>query len=139
MLPTTATASDAEVHAAYVKVGLTRDGNTFNHPGFLMAMDEEGVFVMEIDGREHEIAVSFVEVGERNFTIKIEYAVGGHTQWIERLEVEAGVDTELIKGKNTFTFNVDPQGSGDSSRDEGDKIDGPEDDPDDPLGGLELK
>lgn len=133
---TSAAEAEAEVPAAYVKVALTRDGSTFKHPGFLMASDEEGVFVIECSGKAHEITISFREVGESRSTILVEYAIGGRTQWAEELEVEAGKDTELSKGKSKLTINVDPQGSEDSSRDDDDKLDGPEDDEDDPLGGL---
>ncbi|PRQ05341.1 hypothetical protein ENSA5_03310 [Enhygromyxa salina] len=135
--PTTSAAqSEAEVPAAYVKVALTLDGSTFEHPGFLMASDEEGVFVIEHSDKAHEIKVSFRELGESSSTVLVEYAIGGRTQWLEELEVAAARDTELSKGKSKLTINVDPQGSKDSSRDDEDKVEGPDHDEDDPLGGL---
>jgi hypothetical protein len=139
MIPSTTSAAEADVQAAYVKVALSRDGNTYRHPGFLMAMDEEGVFVIKCDDRNHEIAVSFREVGETRFTLYIEYDIDGRTQWAEELEVEAGTDAELEKGRSLLTFNVDPQGSEDTTRDDEDKLDDPGHDEDDPLGGLPLK
>ena len=138
LVPTTSSASDAEIHAAYVKLRLTRDGNTFQHPGFMMAVDEEGVFVITCDGKDHEITVSFDEAGETRFTLRVEYAIAGRTQWIETVAAEAGRDAELSHGKSKLAINVDPQGSEDTSRDEGDKIDEP-DDEDDPLSGLPLR
>lgn len=131
-----ASAAEAEVHAAYVKVALTRDGNTFRHPGFLMASDEEGVFVINCEGKDHEITLSFRELGESRATVFIEYGVGGRVQWAEELVVEAGEDAELSKGKSTLTINVDPHGQEDTSRGDGDQIDGPKNDEDDPLGGI---
>ena len=136
LAPATTSAAEGEVHAAYVTVGLTRDGNTFRHPGFLMAGDEEGVFVINCDGKDHEITISFRELGESSSTVLIEYGVNGRTQWIETLEVEAGADAQLTKGKSTLTINVDPHGTEDTSRGDGDQIDGPKNDKDDPLGGM---
>lgn len=139
LTPSSASAAEATIHAAYVKVGLTWDKSTHRHPGFLMAVDEEGVFEIQCEGRTHAITVSFIEVGEQHLTLAVEYAINGTVQWSESLDVEAGTDTVLQKGKAKLTFNVDPQGSEDSSRDDEDKIEGPKDDKDDPLGGLELK
>jgi hypothetical protein len=139
LAPSPASAAEATVHAVYVKVGLTWDKSTHRHPGFLMAIDEEGVFEIQVEGRTHAITVSFIEVGEKQLTLAVKYAINGTVQWSEALDVEAGTDTVLQKGQAKLTFNVDPQGSEDSSRDDEDKIEGPKDDPDDPLGGLELK
>lgn len=139
MAPNSAAAAESSIHAAYVKVGLTWDKSTHRHPGFLMAVDEEGVFEIQCDGRTHAITVSFLEVGEQHLTLSVKYAINGAAQWTEELEVEAGTDAVLQKGKSKLTFNVDPQGSEDSSRDDKDKIDGPKNDKDDPLGGIELK
>jgi hypothetical protein len=139
MAPSDASAAESSIHAAYVKVGLTWDKSTHRHPGFLMAVDEEGVFEIQCDGRTHAITVSFLEVGEQHLTLSVKYAINGAAQWAEALEVEAGTDTVLQKGKAKLTFNVDPQGSEDSSRDDEDKLDGPKNDKDDPLGGIELK
>lgn len=139
LAPNRAAASESTVQAVYVKVGLTWDKSTHRHPGFLMAVDEEGVFEIQCEGRTHKITVSFIEVGERQLTLAVEYAINGSVQWSEALEVEAGTDTVLQKGKAKLTFNADPQGSEDSSRDDEDKIEGPKDDKDDPLGGIEIK
>jgi len=139
LVPTTSAASEGEIHGAFVKLRLTRDGNSYQHPGFLMAMDEQGVFVITCDGKDHEITVSFEEVGETRFTLRVEYAIAGRTQWIESVAVEAGEDTEYSHGKSVLTFNVDPQGSEDTERDENDKIDDPDHDEDDPLSGLPLR
>lgn len=130
--------AQAEASAAYVTVALTRADSTFKHPGFLMAMDEEGVFVINCEGKDHEITLSFRDVGDTYFTLLIEYAINGHKQWAEKLRVEAGVDKELSKGRSTLTINVDPQGSEDTSREDGDKLDKPKNDEDDPLGGSPL-
>jgi hypothetical protein len=139
MAPNSASAAETTVHAAYVKVGLTWEKSTHRHPGFLMAIDEEGVFEIQCEGKKHAITVSFVEVGEQHLTLSVKYAINGTVQWTDELDVEAGADTVLQKGKAKLTFNVDPQGSEDSSRDDEDKIEGPEDDKDDPLGGLLKK
>jgi hypothetical protein len=139
MAPDSALAAESTVHAAYVKVALTWDKSTHRHPGFLMAVDEEGVFEIQCEGRTHAITVSFLEVGEEHLTLSVTYAINGTTQWSESLEVEAGANTVLQKGKAKLTFNVDPQGSQDSSREDEDKLDGPEDDKDDPLGGIIKK
>jgi hypothetical protein len=136
LVPATTSAAEAEVHAAYVKVALTRDGNTFRYPGFLMASDEEGVFVIQCEGKDHEITLSFRKLGESRATVFVEYGVGGRIQWAEELEVEAGEDARLIKGKSTLAINVDPHGQEDTSRGDGDQIDGPKNDEDDPLGGM---
>ena len=133
-------AAEAEVPAAYVKLTLTRNGNSYQHPGFLMAADEEGVFVINCDGKDHEIAVSFVSMGETHFTLSVDYAINGRTQWVEELRAEAGEDAELTHGRSVLAINVDPQGSEDTSRDEGNQIDDPDSDgEDDPLGGLPLR
>ena len=130
---------DEEVNAVgYVTVALTREGSTFKHPGFLMYPDEVGVFVINCDGKDHEVAISFREVGETEFTLLVEYTIGGYKQWAEELDVVAGEDTELQKGRSKLTIKVDPQCSKDTSRDEGDKIEKPKEDPDDPLGGGPL-
>lgn len=143
LTPSSASGSPSEaettIHAAYVKVGLTWDKATHRHPGFLMAIDEEGVFEIQCEGRTHAITVSFIEVGDKQLTLAVKYAINGTVQWTEALDVEAGTDTVLQKGKAKLTFNVDPQGSEDSSRDDEDKIEGPKDDKDDPLGGIEIK
>lgn len=136
LLPATTSAAESEVHAAYVKVALTRDGNTFAHPGFLMAGDEEAVFVINCEGKDYEVTLSFRELGESTSTVFIEYGVNGRTQWAEQLEVKAGEDAKLTKGKSTLTVNVDPHGQEDTSRGDGDQIDGPKHDEDDPLGGI---
>jgi hypothetical protein len=136
LLPATTSAAEAEVHAAYVKVALTRDGNTFQHPGFLMGPDDQGVFVIQCEGKDHEITLSFRKLGDDDATVYIEYGINGRVQWAEELEVEAGADTALTKGKSKLTINVDPQGTEDTSRGDGDQIDGPENDEDDPLGGI---
>jgi hypothetical protein len=136
LAPDTASAAESNIHAVYVKVGLTWDKTTARHPGFLMAPDEEGVFEIKLDGRTHTVTVSFVEVGEKVLTLAIKYEINGTTQWTDTLEVEAGTDTVLQKGQAKLTFNADPQGSEDSSRDDEDKIDGPKNDKDDPLGGM---
>jgi hypothetical protein len=135
----TAAATESTIQAVYVKVGLTWDKSTHRHPGFLMAVDEEGVFEIQCEGRTHAITVSFIDVGAQHLTLSIKYAINGAVQWNDSLEVEAGTDTVLQKGKAKLTFNADPQGSEDSSRDDEDKIEGPTDDPDDPLGGIKLK
>lgn len=130
---------EVEAPAAYVKLTLTRNGNSYQHPGFLMAADEEGVFVINCDGKDHEIAVSFVSMGETHFTLSVDYAINGRTQWVEEFRAEAGEDAELTHGRSVLAINVDPQGSEDTSRDEGDQIDDPDGDEDDPLGGLPLR
>jgi hypothetical protein len=139
LAPSSASATESTVSAVYVKVGLTWDKSTHRHPGFLMAPDEEGVFEIQTEGRKHTITVSFIEVGDEHLTLSVKYAINGAVQWNEALEVEAGADTVLQKGQAKLTFNADPQGSEDSSRDDEDKIEGPEDDKDDPLGGIEIK
>jgi hypothetical protein len=139
LAPSSASAAESTVQAAYVKVGLTWDKSTHRHPGFLMAVDEEGVFEIQVEGRKHAITVSFIEVGAEHLTLSVKYAINGTVQWTESLDVEAGTDTVLQKGQAKLTFNVDPQGSEDSSREDEDKIEGPKDDKDDPLGGLEIK
>jgi hypothetical protein len=136
LAPARASAAESNIHAAYVKVALTWEKSTHRHPGFLMAIDEEGVFEIQVDGRTHAITVSFVEVGERVLTIAVKYEINGTTQWTDTLDVEAGTDTVLQQGKAKLTFNVDPQGSEDSSRDDEDKLDKPKNDKDDPLGGV---
>jgi hypothetical protein len=139
LTPSSASAAETTIHAVYVKVGLTWDKSTHRHPGFLMAVDEEGVFEIQCEGRTHTITVSFIEVGEQHLTLSVKYAINGTVQWTEALDVEAGTDTVLQKGQAKLTFNADPQGSEDSSRDDEDKIEAPKDDPDDPLGGIKLK
>jgi hypothetical protein len=139
LAPSSASAAESTVQAVYVKVGLTWDKSTHRHPGFLMAVDEEGVFEIQCEGRTHAITVSFLEVGHEHLTLSVTYAINGAVQWTEPLEVEAGTDTVLQKGKAKLTFNADPQGSEDSSREDEDKIEGPEDDKDDPLGGIKIK
>lgn len=136
LAPDSASAAESNIHAAYVKVGLTWEKGTHRHPGFLMAIDEEGVFEIQVDGRTHAITVSFVEVSEKVLTLAIKYEINGTTQWTDTLDVEAGTDTVLQKGKAKLTFNVDPQGSEDSTRDDEDKLDKPKNDKDDPLGGV---
>jgi hypothetical protein len=138
LAPDSAEAAESNIHAAYVKVGLTWDKATHKHPGFLMAIDEEGVFEIQCEGRTHAITVSFLEVGEKSLTLSVKYEINGTVQWTDSLEVEAATDTVLQKGKAKLTFNVDPQGSEDSSRDDEDKIkDKPKNDKDDPLGGVD--
>jgi hypothetical protein len=136
LAPCEAAAAESKIHAAYVKVGLTLDGSTFRHPGFLMAIDEAGVFEIAAGGRTHAITVSFREVGETYLTIHVEYEINGNTQWVQDIEVEGGVDKVVQKGQAKLTFNVDPQGSEDTSRDDEDKVEGPKHDKDDPLGGA---
>lgn len=136
LAPDSASAAESNIHAAYVKVGLTWEKATHRHPGFLMAIDEEGVFEIQVDGRTHAITVSFVEVSEKVLTLSVKYEINGTVQWTDTLDVEAGTDTVLQKGKAKLTFNVDPQGSEDSSRDDEDKLDKPKNDKDDPLGGI---
>ena len=138
MVPSTTSAAEAEVEHMYVKLTLTREGNTYAHPGFLMAADEEGVFVINCEGKDHEITVTFDEVGETRFKLAIDYAINGRTQWIEHLPAEAGEDARLEKGKSVLAINVDPQGSKDTSRDDEDKVEGPGDNEDDPLGGIQI-
>ncbi|KIG17842.1 hypothetical protein DB30_02464 [Enhygromyxa salina] len=129
-------AAKGEIHAAYVKVALTRDGNTFAHPGFLMASDEQGVFVIQCEGKDHEITLSFRELGESRAAVLVEYGVNGRVQWAEEIDVKAGDDAKLVKGKSTLTINVDPHGQEDTSRGDDDQLDGPKNDEDDPLGGM---
>lgn len=137
LAPDTASAAESNIHAAYVKVGLTWDKATHRHPGFLMAIDEEGVFEIQVDGRTHAITVSFLEVSDKVLTLAIKYDINGTTQWTDTLDVEPATDTVLQHGKAKLTFNVDPQGSEDTSRDDEDKIeDKPKNDKDDPLGGV---
>ena len=134
----TAMAGETVNAVGHVTVALTRSGATYKHPGFLMYPDEVGVFVINCDGKDHEVAISFKEVGDTRFTLLVEYTIGGHRQWIEELDVAAGEDTDLQKGQSKLTINVDPQGSEDTSRDENDKIEAPKEDPDGPLGGAPL-
>ncbi len=139
LVPSTSVAAEPEVEHMYVKLTLKRDGNSYQHPGFLMAADEEGVFVINCDGKDHEITVTFDEVGESRFTLSIDYAINGRTQWVEKLDAEAGEDARLEHGKSALAINVDPQGSKDTSRDDDDQVDRPKNDEDDPLGGLPLR
>jgi hypothetical protein len=134
--PREAAAADANIHAVYVKVGLIWEGSTFRHPGFLMAADEQGVFEIEAGGKKHAIIVSFVELGEKQLTLRVEYEINGSTQWIENIDVEAGADTTVSKGRAKLILNADPQGSEDTSREDQDKLEKPGHDPDDPLGGA---
>lgn len=136
MTPCEAAAADATIHAVYVKVGLTWEGSTFRHPGFLMATDEQGVFEIEAGGKKHAIIVSFRELGEKQLTLHVEYEINGTTQWIDDVDVDAGVDTPVSKGRAKIVLNADPQGSEDTSRDDKDKVEKPGHDPDDPLGGA---
>ncbi|MFO7565280.1 MAG: hypothetical protein R6X02_21740 [Enhygromyxa sp.] len=136
MLPTPAAiaAEQAEVDAAYVKVALTRGGKTHAHPGFRVGKDEQGVFVIECEGKNHEIAVVLHEGDADKLQISVEYSVDGRQLLREELQVEAGKDAQLGKGETKLAINVDPRGKKDTSRKDEDKIDGP--DSDDPLGGM---
>lgn len=123
-----------EVDAAYVKVALTRDGKTYAHPGFRVAKDEQGVFVIECGGKNHEVAVVLREGTEQTLRITVEYSVDGQGVLSEELSVEAGKDTQIGKGETKLAINVDPRGKQDTSRKDEDKIEGPGGD--DPLGGM---
>ena len=124
----------AEVDAAYVKVALTRDGKTYAHPGFRVGKDEEGVFVIDCDGNNHEITIVLREGNAEQLSVSVQYSVDGRSVLAEDLTVEAGKDTQLGEGATTLAINVDPRGKKDTSRKDDDKIDEP--DSDDPLGGM---
>ena len=133
--PTTALAEEAGVDSAYVKVALTtKDGKTLQHPGFRVALDEQGVFVIELEGKSHEVAVSILEASETKFKISVQYGIDGRIQLTEELEAEVGKPVKLSKGGNTLTLELDPRGSQDKSRKDEDQIEQP--DEDDPLGGM---
>ncbi len=123
-----------EVEAAYIKVALTRDGQTFAHPGYRVSKHEQGVFVIECEGKAHEVAVLLHEGSSERLRVTVEYSVDGRSVLTQELSVAAGEDVELDGGKTKLAINVDPQGSKDTSRKDGDKIDGP--DSEDPLGGV---
>lgn len=129
-----ANAEQGTVDSAYVMVALTHDGETFQHPGFRVAKDEQGVFVIEHDGRSHEISILLRETSAERFSITLEYAIDGRSQVREELELEAGKDTQVSAGATTLAINIDPRGKRDTSREDGDKIDRPGSD--DPLGGM---
>jgi hypothetical protein len=133
LLPT-ATAVAAEqssVDAAYIKVALTHNGKTFAHPGFRVTKDEEGVFVIECDGKNHEIAVVLRESSFEQLQISVEYSVDGRNMLRQELAVEPGKDAQLGKGETKLAINVDPRGKKDTSRKDEDKIEAPGGD--DPL------
>jgi hypothetical protein len=122
---------DATVDAAYVKVTLTYAGKAYAHPGFRVAKDEQGVFVIECEGKNHEIAVTLREGDSERLSVNVEYTVDGREVLTQDLSVTAGKDAELGKGKTKLAINVDPQGKKDTSRKDEDKLDEPEGD--DPL------
>lgn len=128
---------EAEVQSAYMKVALAREGSTFAHPGYLVAVDEAGVFIIEVAGKSHEVSVSVERLGEEQLTLNVVYRIDGHQQLEEVVQSKPGEDVKITHGKTTLTVNVDPQGSPDTSRGDGDQIDGPKHDKDDPLGGLD--
>lgn len=135
VIPTApAAAEEGTVDSAYVKVALTRDGQTFQHPGFRVAKDEQGLFVIEADGRSHEVSILLRETSTERFSITVEYAVDGRNLLRDELVVEAGKIKQLSKGATTLAINVDPQGKKDTTRKDDDKLDGPGSD--DPLGGM---
>lgn len=123
---------EAELQSAYVRVTLTHDGQRFAHPGFRIARDEQGLFVIDCEGTAHEIAVSIAKAEGNRVTLLVAYDIEGREQLREQLEVEIGTPGELRKGETTLAIDVDPQGSKDTSRDDEDKIEGPGGD--DPLG-----
>jgi len=135
-LPTTAAVAEeqAEVDAAYVKVALIRDGKTHAHPGFRVAKDEEGVFVIECDGKSHEVAILLRKGTAEQLEITVDYSVDGRSVLAQELSVAAGKDVQIGKGETKLAINVDPRGKKDTSRKDQDKIEGP--DSDDPLGGM---
>ena len=135
LVPSTAAAEEAGVHSAYVKVKLARKGNTFAHPGYRIAIDEQGLFVIQCDGKNHEIAVSIRDASMERLELEVVYSIDGRTQLTEVVSAEAGEDVQLSKGKTKLWVNVNPQGSEDTSRDD-DEIDKPKHDEDDPLGGM---
>lgn len=138
--PAQAEEADAEgsdkagVDSAYVKVTLTKGEDSFAHPGFRVAIDEEGVFVINCDGKDHEVVVTIREASETNFKIEVDYSVNGNEQLSESLDATVGTPVELRKGKTALAIDLDPRGQKDTSRKDGEKILGP--DSDDPLGGM---
>jgi hypothetical protein len=135
MIPSDAIAEDAiQVDAAYVKVALTHAGKTLEHPGFRVARDEQGVFVIECEGKNHEVAVVLLEGTSEQLRVSVEYSVDGHSVLSEELAVTAGEDARLSHGSTKLAINVDPRGKKDTSRKDDDKLDGPHGD--DPLGGM---
>lgn len=122
--------------SAYVKVTLTKGDKKFAHPGFRIAEKEEGVFEIDSGEQVHEIAVAINEIDEQVFRIHVDYLVDGNSQISEDLVVEHGKQALLDKGESALVIDLDPRGKQDKSRKEGDKIEKPGDDKDDPLGGM---
>jgi hypothetical protein len=129
--PAPAAEGDATVEAAYIKVTLTHAGKTYAHPGFRVGKAEQGVFVIECEGKNHEIAVTLREGDSERLSVNVEYSVDGRQVLAQDLSVAAGKDTSLGKGTTKLAINVDPQGKKDTSRKDEDKLDEPEGD--DPL------
>lgn len=123
-----------QVDAAYVRVALTHDGKTLEHPGFRVARDEQGVFVIECEGKNHEVAVVLLEGTSDQLRVSVEYSVDGRSLLSQDLSVVAGKDAQLSHGSTKLAINVDPRGKKDTSRKDDDKLDGPHGD--DPLGGM---
>lgn len=131
----TALAEEAGVDSAYVKVALTtKSGQTLQHPGFRVEVDEQGLFVIEIDGKSHEVGVTILKASETKFEVEAQYGIDGRMLLTETFEVEVGKPLELSKNGNTIKIDIDPRGSEDKSRKDEDQIDPP--DEDDPLGGM---
>jgi hypothetical protein len=122
--------------SAYVKVTLTQGEKKFAHPGFRIAEKEEGVFEIDSGEQVHEIAVAINDIDEQVFRIHVDYLVDGTSQISEDLVVEHGKQALLDKGGAALVIDLDPRGKQDKSRKDEDQIEKPDDDSDDPLGGM---
>ena len=132
--PATVSAEQAEFDSAYVKVTLSKDGQSFAHPGFRIVKDEEGLFVIECSGKNHEVSVTLRDASESKVSYVVRYDVDGRTLLSQEVEAEVGKPFEISKGETKLVLDVDPRGQEDTSRKDEDQIDQP--DGDDPLGGM---
>lgn len=132
--PAPVSAEQAEFDSAYVKVTLSKDGQSFVHPGFRIVKDEEGLFVIACSGKNHEVSVTLREASESRVSYLVRYEVDGRTLLSQEVEAEVGKPFEISKGETKLLLDVDPRGQKDTSRKDEDQIDQP--DGDDPLGGM---
>lgn len=126
--------AEQAVDSAFVKLTLTLAGTDYAHPGFRLVEKEEGVFVIEVEGKSHEITVLLRDATDSKFKIHVDYVIDGKAQLGQDLEVEVGKPATLSKGETKLVLDLDPRGDQDKSRKDEDKIDQPEGD--DPLGGM---
>ncbi len=120
--------------SAFVKVTLTKGDQKLVHPGFRLVEQEEGVFVIELDDKSHEITVVLHDVADTKFKIHVDYSIDGASQLSRDLEAEVGKPVQLDKGETKLAISLDPRGDQDKSRKDEDKLDKPKGD--DPLGDM---